>query len=116
MPAVQFDWGDSFTFANPFQYSFEKVSAIYLIGPQVVADTSISVNAFIDYAVKEHGVRRFVLTGRTLLKKGGPLEMGKVWLHLGEIGVEYCVLRLIWFMSGPLSSISFPVASKFFAQ
>jgi uncharacterized protein YbjT (DUF2867 family) len=101
MPVTRFEWGDSSTFANPFQHISEKISAIYLIGPRSVTDASGAVNAFIDYAVKEHGVRRFVLTGGTLLKKGGHLEIGKVWTHLDEIGVDYCVLRLTWFMGAP---------------
>lgn len=105
MPVVLFDWGDSSTFPNPFQHnSSEKVSAIYLVGPQAIANASGSVNSFIDYAVKEHGVRRFIMVGGTLLKKGNHLEMGKVWAHLDEIGVEHAVLRLTWFM-GARSSL-----------
>jgi uncharacterized protein YbjT (DUF2867 family) len=105
MPVVQFDWGDSSTFPNPFQHSTEKVSAIYLVGPQAIPDASGSVNSFIDYAVKEHGVGRFVLAGGTLLKKG-QLEMGKVWAHLDDIGVEHAVLRLTWFMGTRSSLLS----------
>jgi len=75
------------------------------VGPRDVTDVSKTVNSFIDYAVKEHGVKRFVMAGGTLLKKDNEREMGKVWAHLDDIGVEYCVLRLTWFMGAPLVSI-----------
>ena len=98
LPAVTFEWGDSSTFPNPFQDISERVSAVYLVGPQAISDAAGSVNSFIDYAVKEHGVNRFVMAGGTLLQKGHELGLGKVWTHLDDIGVEYCVLRLTWFM------------------
>jgi festuclavine dehydrogenase len=105
MPVARFVWR-LLDISNPFQHSHEKVSAIYLVGPQDVTDVSNSVNSFIDYAVKEHGVKRFVMAGGTLLKKGNEREMEKVWAHLDDIiGVEYCVLRLTWFMGAPLVSI-----------
>jgi len=34
------------------------------------------------------------MAGGTLLEKGHELGLGKVWTHLDNIGVEYCVLRL----------------------
>lgn len=102
MPVVEFDWGKAKTFPNPFKQISEKVSAVYIIGPAGHPDSAAAaVNSFIDYAVQEHGVRRFVLAGGTLLRKGGHLEMGKVWAHLDDIGVEYSVLRLTWFMGTP---------------
>ena len=99
MAATRFDWFDSSTFANPFQHSFpngERISAVYLIAPQS-ADPASVMNAFIDYAVKEHGVRRFVLVGGTHIKPSSN-HVGKVWEHLLELGVEFCVLRPTWFM------------------
>jgi len=54
-------------------------------------------NAFIDYAVQKHGVKRFVLLSGTTAKKGGPV-VGKIWEHLDQIGIEYCVLRATWIM------------------
>lgn len=99
MPAVKFDWLDSSTFKNPFQYKFpdaEGFRAIYLVGP-ILDDPATPMNAFIDYAVKEHGVKRFVLLGGSPDEIGGP-HLGKVWQHLVELGVEYCVLRATWFM------------------
>ncbi|KAF9813954.1 hypothetical protein IEO21_05390 [Rhodonia placenta] len=100
MPAVKFDWLDSSTFATPFQYGFpgnEGVSAIYLVAPEA-ADPASPMNAFVDYAVKEHGVNRFVLMAGSSAKPGGRL-LGQVWQHLIDIGVEYCVLRPTWFMA-----------------
>jgi uncharacterized protein YbjT (DUF2867 family) len=108
MPVVKFDWGDAKTFPNPFKHFSEKVSGIYIIGPDGhTSSAAASVNSFIDYAVKEHGVRRFILAGGTLLQRGGNLEMGKVWEHLDKMGIEYGVLRLTWFMGMPLSDICF---------
>lgn len=99
MPAVQFDWLDESTFDRPFQYSFpsgEKITAVYLIAPEV-SDPVPSMNAFIDFAAAKHGVERFVLLCGTSIEKGG-YHVGKVWQHLVEKEVEYCVLRATWFM------------------
>lgn len=99
MPATHFNWLDSSTFANPFQHRFpggEGISAIYLITPQVTDPTSV-MTAFVDYAVKEHGVNRFVLMAGSTTEPG-ELQVGRVWQHLLDIGVEYCVLRPTWFM------------------
>lgn len=99
MSAVKFDWLDSSTFATPFQHEFpgdEGISAIYLVAPEA-ADPASPMNAFVDYAVKEHGVNRFVLMAGSSAKPGGRL-LGQVWQHLIDIGVEYCVLRPTWFM------------------
>lgn len=100
MPATKFDWLDSSTFLNPFQYNFpgeESISAIYLVAPGVT-DPAISMNDFIDYAIKEHGVRRFVLLcGSTT--EPDDTHLGKVWHHLLEREIDYCVLRPTWFMS-----------------
>ncbi|KAF9818518.1 hypothetical protein IEO21_02756 [Rhodonia placenta] len=99
MPAVKFDWLDSSTFATPFQHEFpgdEGISAIYLVAPEA-ADPASPMNAFVDYAVKEHGVNRFVLMAGSSAEPGGRL-LGQVWQHLIDVGVEYCVLRPTWFM------------------
>jgi festuclavine dehydrogenase len=99
MPATKFDWLDSSTFEAPFQYKFpagESISAVYLVSPEV-ADPAPQMNAFVDHAIKEHGVRRFVLIGGSTSEPGGP-HVGKVWTHLMDLGVEYCVLRPTWFM------------------
>ncbi|MCJ1251585.1 hypothetical protein MMC30_008820 [Trapelia coarctata] len=99
MPAVKFDWLDSQTWGVPFQYKFpdgEKISAVYMMVP-IVDDPETSMNAFIDYAKKEHGVSRFVLIAGTSAEPG-KAGVGMVWKHFLDIGVEYCVLRPTWFM------------------
>ena len=98
MQAVKFDWLDSSTYDNPFQHKFhggEGISAVYLIAPEV-SDPVPIMNSFIDHAVKKHGVKRFVLLTGSSVDKGGYYH-GKVWSHLVDIGVEYCVLRATWF-------------------
>ncbi|KAI9794246.1 MAG: hypothetical protein M1816_006172 [Peltula sp. TS41687] len=101
MPAVKFDWLDSSTFAKPFQHQLVTGAggfrAVYLIAP-VVADPATPMNAFVDYAVKEHGVTRFVVMGGSTTEPDAPHHVGKVWKHLIDIGVEHCVLRPTWFM------------------
>lgn len=99
MPAVSFDWLDSSTFAKPFEYQFpggESISAVYLIAPSV-PDPQPPMIAFVDYAIKQHGVKRFVLLGGSTVEIGGAF-VGKVWQHLLDSNVEYCVLRATWFM------------------
>jgi hypothetical protein len=56
------------------------------------------MNEFIDYAIASHGVKRFVMLAGTTLVKGGDMYTGKVWSHLEELNVEYCVLQATWFM------------------
>lgn len=99
MPATKFDWLDPSTFANPFQHAFpngEKISAIYLIAPEV-SDPAPAMNALVDLAVEKHGVKRFVLLTGTSVEEMG-YYTGPVWQHFEDIGVEYCVLRPTWFM------------------
>ncbi|KAL8717228.1 MAG: hypothetical protein Q9225_005513 [Loekoesia sp. 1 TL-2023] len=99
MPAIRFDWLDESTYTGPFEYSFpkgEKITAIYLVAPDV-ADPVPSMNAFIDYALEKHGVKRFVLLTGAATEKGGH-HTGKVWEHLVDKRVEFCVLRATWFM------------------
>lgn len=105
MPATKFDWLDPSTFKNPFQHKSpgaEGFRAVYLVAP-VMADPTAPINAFVDYAVKEHGVKRFVLMGGSSSEPGGH-HVGKVWQHLMDIGVEYCVLRPSWFMGAFVAS------------
>lgn len=99
MPAIKFNLLDSSTFESPFQFKFpggESISAIYLVSP-IIDDPETSLNAFVDYAFKEHGVKRFVCLAGTPDELGKP-GLGKVWQHLVNLGVEYCVLRPTWFM------------------
>lgn len=107
MPAIRFDWSDESTFQNPFEYEFPgnaKISAVYLVAPGI-PDPAPPMNAFIDYAVKDHGVKRFVLIGGSTNEPGGRY-IGKVWQHLIDQKLEYAVLRPTWFMgeSDTLSS------------
>ena len=97
MPAVKFDWTDSSTFGNPFQHPLGKdISTVYLLAPET-ADRATPVISFVDYAIKEHGVKRFVLLGGSSTRPGGN-DVGKAWQHFIDIGVEHCVLQPTWFM------------------
>lgn len=99
MPATKFDWLDSSTWGKPFEHKFpngESISAAYIMAP-IVDDPETSMNAFINYAIKEHNVKRFVFVAGTSAQPGKP-GMGKVWQHLLDIGIDYCVLRPTWFM------------------
>lgn len=99
MPAAKFDYTDNSKFGNPFQHQFpngEKISAIYLIAPEI-PDSAPAMNAFIDYAAEKQGIKRFVfMTGSTT--EPGPIYVGPVWQHLKDIGVDHTVLRCTWFM------------------
>lgn len=97
--AVKFDWTDESTYPIPFQHAFpdgEKITAVYIV-PGPVAEPAPAINAFVDYAMKEKGVRRFVMCAGESLKKGGPF-VGEVWSHFEEVGAEYSVLRPTWFL------------------
>lgn len=99
MNAVKFDWLDDSTYQNAFEHKFhsgEAIKAIYLVAPDV-EDVAPVMNAYIDYCVKEQGVKRFVLMAGSSAEPGG-WHTGKVWQHLLHIGVEYAVLRPSWFM------------------
>ncbi|KAL9031141.1 MAG: hypothetical protein Q9196_000817 [Gyalolechia fulgens] len=99
MPAIKFDWLDESAYDKPFEYSFpngEKINAIYLVAPDV-ADPVPPMNAFIDHAFEKHGVKRHVLLTDSATDKGG-FHTGKVWEHLVDRKLEYCVLRCTWFM------------------
>lgn len=99
MAATKFDWLDPSTFESPFQHislGEGRISAVYLVALEV-PDPVPPMNAFIDYAANKHGVKRYVLLAGSLTTKGG-YYAGKVWQHLVDIGVEYCVLRPTWFM------------------
>lgn len=60
-------------------------------------DPVTPTNTFVDYAAKKHGVKRFIFFTGSTAEKGGPV-VGKIWEHLDQIGVEYCVLRASWLM------------------
>ena len=99
MPAIKFDWLDSSTYENPFNHKFpngESISAIYVVAPEI-ENPIPPMQAFIDLAVQKHGVRRIVVLTGSTAEPGDPY-IGKLWQHLIDLGVEYCVLRATWFM------------------
>ena len=99
-PAVKFNWLDPSTFENPFKYGFtngEKITAIYLVLPPSAGDPKDFINPFIDIAVKNYGVKKFVLlAGSSIIK--GENHAGQVWGHLSNLGVDHTVLLATWFM------------------
>lgn len=63
MLVVKLDYTNSFTFENAFQYEFSKekrITIVYLIASKILESTFF-MNAFIDYAIEKHDVKRFVL-------------------------------------------------------
>ena len=97
MVGTKFDWLDSSTFPNPFQYNFpggQRISAIYLVLAN--ADPG-AVQTFIDYAFKTHQVKRFVFLAGATIKLGDPYY-GQIWQHFLDLGVDYCILRPTWFI------------------
>lgn len=90
LDAVEFDWLDESTYANPFSRTSESsrsITRIYLVAPTSTTDCLPPMKAFIDYARKEHNVKRFVLLSSSALPEGG-LAMGRVHAYLKEIGKE----------------------------
>ncbi|KDQ22580.1 hypothetical protein PLEOSDRAFT_163473 [Pleurotus ostreatus PC15] len=111
--AVKFDWTDASTYPLPFQHAFpsgEKITAVYIV-PGPVADPSRAINAFVDYALKAQGVRRFVMCAGESLKKGGPF-VGEVWSHFEDVGAEYMVLRPTWFLENYLDWFYLPLKNE----
>jgi festuclavine dehydrogenase len=110
-PAVKFDWMDSATFANPFEYMFpngERIDKVYLVAPDA-ADIASHMNPFIDLATKQ-GVKKFVFFSGSSVELDGPFA-GKVWKKLDESGIEYTVLRATWLMG---KSYSYVIDAKFY--
>ncbi|KAF3067427.1 Festuclavine dehydrogenase [Daldinia childiae] len=92
-PTVKFDMSDESTWTKLFEST--QIKAVYMMEPRI-SEPWVPMNKFIDLA-KKQGVNRFVLcagTSATIGKDG----MGRVWEHLIESGVDYCVLRPSWFM------------------
>ncbi|KAI9718696.1 MAG: hypothetical protein M1812_003870 [Candelaria pacifica] len=125
MTAVKFDWTNESTFSAPFHHSFpnnEKITAVYLVAPDGVSDPAPIMNNFIDYALKEQGVKRYTLLTGSSLQKGG-FHVGKVWSHLADdlapAGVEYSILLATWFMENfseqPLQAMQIRAESKFYS-
>ena len=59
------------------------------------ANPANPMNSFVDYAIKEYGVKRFVLIGDSSSRPGG-LHLEKVWQHFLDRCVEYAMLRPTW--------------------
>ncbi|SJL04904.1 uncharacterized protein ARMOST_08275 [Armillaria ostoyae] len=64
--------------------------------PGIVWGAEVVLKAFIDYC-REKGVVQFVLLSASVVEPGGPAA-GKVHDYLARTGVEYCVLRPMWFI------------------
>lgn len=92
-PTVKFDMGDESTWTKPFETT--PIKAVYMMEPRI-ATPWIPMNKFVDLA-KTKGVSRFVLCAGNSAQIGKD-GMGRVWEHLIESGVDYCVLRPSWFM------------------
>ncbi|KAI0974065.1 NAD(P)-binding protein [Xylaria arbuscula] len=96
---IKFDLSDESTWSKPFENT--QIKAVYLMEPRI-SEPWVPMKKFIDFA-KKQGVKRFVLcagTSATIGKDG----MGRVWEHLIQSGVDYCVLRPSWFMENLIES------------
>jgi len=94
---VQFDFTNPSTFVNAFPSDVkDKINAVWLIAPIEEVNAAEITIEFINYAVKEHSVKRFVMLTGTSATKGGP-SVGQVWQRLAELEVEFTVLRATWF-------------------
>lgn len=102
-PTARFDWMDASTYSIPFTHevaSKSPITAAYLVGPMVL-DCLEQLKAFVDYARKEQGVKRFVLLKYSAKEGGEPAlrEMGEWLEELGQKGeIQWCVLCPSWFM------------------
>ncbi|KAK1228205.1 hypothetical protein PQX77_008751 [Marasmius sp. AFHP31] len=105
---VLFDWTEPSTYKNPFQG--HNITAIYLIAPEI-QDPFVPMNEFVELAVKEYGVKRFVLMGGADARPGEGRHAGQVWQKLLDLKVEYCVLRPTWFMD----NLAEPFSTQFLA-
>lgn len=102
-PVVAFDFTQPSTYSAPFEWAKENgssaISAVYLVAPGA-QEASDHMNAFMDYALKEHGVKRFVMCTGSLAQPGGPI-FGGTWNRFLELeksdGVGWCVLKPVWF-------------------
>lgn len=83
LPKVKFDWSDESTWTAPFAHAFpggEAISAAYVvIGGG--ADPITPVNKFVDFAFKEHNVKRFVLCAGGSTEPGSDARPGLAALH-----------------------------------
>jgi festuclavine dehydrogenase len=91
---VKFDWLDSSTFNELFEYG--PILAIFLIAPPIM-DCLPPMKEFIDLAVRQ-GTKRFVLLSASLIEAGDGPMMGQVAKYIISLEMEYAILRPTWFM------------------
>ncbi|KAI0478557.1 NAD(P)-binding protein [Xylariaceae sp. FL0804] len=92
-PSVKFFMGDESTWNGPFAKA--RIESVYMMEPRI-SQPWVPMNKFVDLA-KQQGVKRIILcagTSATIGKDG----MGRVWEHIINSGIDYCVLRPSWFM------------------
>ena len=89
---VKFDWLSASTHENPFKVSSD-IDRVYMVLPlpTLTLEDASPIIAFVDLA-KAKGVNKFVLLSGTAVSKGAYAH-GKLWVYLGQIGVEYTILR-----------------------
>ncbi|GAA1185135.1 NAD(P)H-binding protein [Nesterenkonia xinjiangensis] len=90
--AVTFDWYDPSTHDR----ALEDVDAMYLVPPPLDPEPQTVMIPFLKLA-REHGVRRVVLLGASIVPSGGP-AIGQVHAALPELAIEWSVVRPTWFM------------------
>jgi nucleoside-diphosphate-sugar epimerase len=102
---VQFDFTVPSTYSNPFDLANNNgspIKAIYLVLPMQAPNAVEVTKNFIDFALNEHDVKRFVLLGATNVVKGGPGPHAGVWDYLSALNeegkVEATILRCTWFL------------------
>lgn len=94
---ITFDFTLPSTYPNAFPTDLTTpIKAIYLILPITDPNAEKVTIDFVEYAVREKKVKRFVILTGTTAKKGGVM-VGKVWERIGELGAEVTVLRATWF-------------------
>jgi festuclavine dehydrogenase len=91
---VKFDWFDSTTFHQPFEYG--PISAIFLVAPPIMYCLP-PMKEFIELAIQK-GTKRFVLLSGSLVDSGDGPMMAQVSNYLAHLNVEYAILQPTWFM------------------
>ena len=98
-PTVKFDWSDASTYDAPSAHPAghkSPISAIYLCAPDGdLGGIQERTICFIDLA-KQKGVRRFVLLSSSPVEAGGPV-VGDIHVYLRDSGLDWAVLRPMWF-------------------
>lgn len=102
LPYVRFEMLDNTTWLSAFDTT-PAVSAIYLIAPEGTNNPVTPLKDFITYALKSHGVKRFIMMTGSSVTKGG-YYVGGVWSFLDQLqakpegkGLEYAFVKATWF-------------------